>query len=752
MALVSMASVKNKVDGSVKRKIHDFLHKLQEDDTAPGLHIEPMRNAVDRRVRTGRVDKFWRAVLYKLQTSNKEPHYIYFGTWPHDEAIEIATNTELDINTALGTPEFVRRVAATTPSPVHQPESTPVAAAPVQTHAPVVTEAVAAWENMLRKDGTEVDWLKRHVGLTAAHAEKVLAATTLSDLSQAIDELPEAQGLVVLGLANGETLQDLLDELDLSPVTDLDQTDPEAVDEVIDHAVRGSKAGFVFVGEDEEELKLALESMDINRWRVFLHPEQKRLTTGSWNGPYRISGGAGTGKTVVLVHRAKNLAEQHPQSRILLTTFTRVLADAMRHQLAQLNPEVPHENLGEPGVAVLGIDQTANRIVAEASEEEVLAATTEVLGDGNNSLKHRAHNVLGDLENAVNSFSPEVSESKLQPAFLHDEYVSVVLGNLITEERDYLRVSRAGRGTALNRKERRELWQVFSQFRHSNRLNNTATYPEIAAIASAILKNRKAQGQPLPFDYVLADEAQDFHAAHWLFLRSLVAEGPNDLFIAEDSHQRIYGQKVPLSRFGINIRGRSRRLRLNYRTTMENLAYAISILEGAEFTDIMDEAESTEEYRSVRSGPNPVLVQATSPAQENEVATQQIQVWLDQGVKPEAIGVLIRSEKRVKAVAAELRELGIKSSRSTRGAAPGDGEINIMTMHSAKGMEFQCVIVLGVGAEHVPAGWLSRGLPESEREDVLLRERSLLYVAATRARDELVVVWSGQLSEFFGEG
>lgn len=750
MPYVSMASAKNKVDGSVKKQVLDFLQKLQVDDTVPGLHIEPMQKPRDKRVRTGRVNDAWRAVLFKMEVEG-EAHYVYYGTWHHDDAIKVARSTVLKLNLALGAPEFedhgvpdevpagepVPDVWSPAPEPVEEPQAESAEGEGASEDAAAV---VPAWDNRLPAAWT-VERLVSEAGIKETGAVRALAARTPSDLNAVIDTLPEAQGLVLLGLANGEDLEAIRDELGLVPLA---ANVPE--DEHLDRVLRESKGGFVFVGDSPDELRDALESMEIDRWRVFLHPEQRKYVQGRWNGSYRLSGGAGTGKTVVLVHRARDLARENPQARILLTTFTRTLATSLEKQMAKLDPDVPQVGLNEPGVAILGMDQVAWRIMQEASAAETEAAAAAVLGAGRNLMTHKVGNTGQDFRAAVDMSDPNLPAELLEPAFLEQEYQSVVLANAVTDGPGYLRASRQGRGTALNRTARKELWKVFAQFRRTHQMTDSVTFPELAAIAAAVLQARKERGEALPCDHILVDEAQDFHAAHWMLLRALAVEGPDDLFIAEDSHQRIYGQKVPLSRFGIQIRGRSRRLRLNYRTTAENLAYAISLLEGAEYTDIENDQEATSEYRSVRSGPAPVLLHARDQQGELDGAAGYIQQWLKDGVKPEALAVLVRSEPRLRLATAGFTAAGIANNSAKAGTTAGNGKVTVMTMHSAKGMEFERVVVMGVGADEMPAKWSFDRLPPVEQEDAILRERSLLYVAATRARDALVMTSSGEES------
>jgi superfamily I DNA/RNA helicase len=250
-------------------------------------------------------------------------------------------------------------------------------------------------------------------------------------------------------------------------------------------------------------------------------------------------------------------------------------------------------------------------------------------------------------------------------------------------------------------------------------------------------------------DHVIVDEAQDLHVSHWRLLRSLVPVGPNDLFICEDSHQRIYGEKVVLSRLGIHVQGRSRRLTLNYRTTAQNLRFAVRVLEGAQVSDLEGEPEETAGYRSAMRGPNPRLVATGSLTDELDAIADTLKGWLAlSDVERSALAILVRSSAVRDSVQRGLADRGVTvqsvSGRSKRLVeAP-----QLLTMHRAKGLEFQRVLLAGVDEHQLPAARFIREYTEDDLVDAERRERLLLYVASSRARDELVVTWHGNASPF----
>lgn len=736
MATVTMTKSKDKLDTSMKGKVYDFLYKLQENDAAPGLHIEPMQKPADRRVRTGRVDLKFRAVLFKLD-GKAEPHYVYIGTWPHDKAIDIARSTVLQVNPINGVLELIQ---ATTPEAAeYEVFARPAVSAVGWAESP--TPSSPPWANGLISAGYTVEYLTNDPGIDPRVAHAALIASDGAEFAVVVDNAPGWQGIALLDLEAGKSLADVKEELGLSRhLADASKSEDEKAIAALDHPA--SRITFAYIGDNPLELRDAIESSDFDAWRTFLHPEQRAYAEKSRNGSFRLSGGAGTGKTIVAIHRAKGLARADSSTRILLTTFTTMLAKTLETSVVRLDESLPiTKHLGDAGIHIAGVDATALSVLNGASADERQGALQRVFGFS--ELGGTKRSMGDDWKSAAESVDHGLDASLSNPTFLSEEYVAVVLANSVTTRDQYLKISRLGRGTALPRPKRIAVWKIFESYRRSNRMDDKLSFAEIAALAAAVLDLRVLGGGMRPADHVIVDEAQDFHATHWLLLRALVAEGPNDLFIAEDSHQRIYGQKVPLSRFGIKIVGRSRRLTLNYRTTAENLAFAVGLLSGASFTDLEDVSEDSTHYRSARSGPAPVRQGVSSFATELDAAAKAIRLWGTDS----ATAILVRAKYQVNQVIAGLEERGIRARTSVTGAS---GAPSVLTMHAAKGLEFSNVILLGVSHTSLPQKAALQNLAESEHRDALMRERSLLYVAASRARDELLVTWTGEPSEFLG--
>ena len=321
--------------------------------------------------------------------------------------------------------------------------------------------------------------------------------------------------------------------------------------------------------ENNEELRRVIEGGDFGAWRVFLHPEQRKYAKRSYSGPFRLSGGAGTGKTVVLLHRARMLARREPGSRILLTTFTTNLADQLRADLDRLDPALPRAaGLGEPGISVYGIDAMASAVLRRAGAD-VATDAAAVLGVATTQVLGRTPGTA--WREALDAAGGQLPAALRSPQFLAAEYAQVVLPNRIMSREAYYKVRRPGRGVALDRAKRAAVWDVIEAYRAQARIAGSVDFPEAATIAAVHLRRAADMNGEYVADHVLVDEGQDLGPAHWQLLRALAGEHADDLFIAEDSHQRIYGQRVALSQFGIRIVGRSQRLTLNYRTTAQNL-------------------------------------------------------------------------------------------------------------------------------------------------------------------------------------
>ena len=801
-------------DPSLRAKIGPFISKLSTMSTSSGLHLEPIRGSRDRRVRTARVTDFYRAVLFEL-TADGEVVYVIHGIWPHDEAIKIAESVTVHVNPRNGITEVVNvgdligldpraveeaRRTAQAELAAAQREADEIAretariqaanaearrrneeargadagSAPTQAPGEPVgtggqrgeggavagTAGAAAVPGAVVvpsrdqapewPDGLTVEMLHDELGIDVRLGAAALAAQRESQLLDLASTARVSwQGEALLNLATGATIEEIREDFGLRPSRDV-AAEPTDADLIAGLRTRAARSTFTWV-ESDEDLRRAIEGLSFAEWQLFLHPQQRALVERRANGPMRVSGGAGTGKTVIAVHRAVELAKRDKadgqEPRILLTTYTRNLADDLRRQVAQLEPRLPFtEKLSEPGVMVSGLDRVARMILQQAGAR-ISPIAQEVIGQPRGRvLTYPRENVWQEVLTLMGDELPE----RLRSAdFLESEYELIVLPQRVTTLKQYLRVRRPGRGVALDRSKRAAVWKAMERYRDRSADLGVTSFDEQLALAATWLDKEAALGTPRPFRHVLVDEAQDLTPAHLQLLRALVEPGPDDLFLAEDSHQRIYGKKITLSHYGIQVRGRSRRLTRNYRTTRQNLDVAFGILDPGTYEDMEGQAEE-HHYVSPRSGPEPLLLHATDRADELSKAAELLTVWLEQDrdsedSAPESIAILVRDRYQRDAVANGLAQHGIEVRAVDREAA-GRGRPVVMTMHRAKGLEFRKVLLFDVSKNAIPRPLRDQQYSDADRDDALLRERSLLYVAATRARDQLAISWNGEAS------
>ncbi|MDJ1369930.1 3'-5' exonuclease [Gulosibacter molinativorax] len=758
----------NKIDGSVKPKVFNFVTKLYEDDTAPGLHIEPMVNAADPRARTGRVDDGLRAVLFRLDPPGGEVTYVFIGVWEHDEAIEIAKTRRLQVNPVNGVNEIIEVGAGEASQHVDDVVAKAQEIAAAQQKAAEATAAGLIVTPVLERKGYTLAGLVEDVGFSVADAERLMAARDEAELSELVDAFGNAwQELAVIAMLEGQPIEGILAEI-TEPIDDSDTVDEidesDAVDEPAEPArastpepdhvqtederiLRGfqhpaARRQFTYV-EGQDELRRVIEAEDFGAWTVFLHPDQRHYVDRDYAGTFRLTGGAGTGKTVILLHRARRLALANPDARIVLTTFTRSLARMLSRDLQRLDPKLKLANrLGEAGIYIGGVDQ----LVAEVQrrwKRQFNAASVEVIGSsiaGRNPVTKQSTQWATVAQNMQAVLGPLADAD-----FLDEEYLDIVLRERIISRDDYLRTSRLGSGVRLGRKQRVDVWNAIEQYRLSERVDREVTFPELAAIgavAAAGVEGGLA-------DHVLVDEGQDLVAPQWQFLRALARPGANDLFIAEDAHQRIYGRPVRMARVGIDLRGRSRRLKLNYRTTQETLDFALEALRGETWETGEGTLEDASGYVSARRGPAPRLVGTPAGGAQIDVVQAEVRHWIDDGVDPLTIAVLARKRNDAQSIATFLSDAGIPARLVQASSEGVKGSVVTMTMHQSKGHEFSRVLLYDMSRGRFPA--TLRGASEAVRDEHRRHEAALLYVSATRARDELVVTYEGEVTGLLGD-
>ncbi|KIN89499.1 UvrD-helicase domain-containing protein [Thauera sp. SWB20] len=673
---------------SVHSKVMKWAIQFQADPTSSGINYENINGAKDSNLKSVRLDKDWRGIVFK---PSKGDVYVLLYVDHHDDAYRWAENRKLTINPVTGamqmvTLEHVVEQEAEAGAP-EQP--VPYYAAPPQSVEPVAAPLYGELSD------TEL--------MSLGVPEELLSAVRKIGSEEALDALQSRlpaeayEGLFLV--AAGDSVNQVLQARETRVDQAIDTSDFAAA-----LATAESQSRFVVV--DDDEAMLAIMNAPLAQWRVFLHPTQNKLARGDRSGPVRVLGGAGTGKTVLAMHRAKWLAENRALGgkKVLFTTFTRNLALDIEENLktlcsADTMSRIEVKNLDAWVGGFMRARKLEHRIVYDRKQDGALQAWQSAL--------------------ATKDATLDVPDS-----FYSDELEQVVLAQGLTTLDQYRTARRIGRGVILSRAKRDAVWPVFEEYRGqlaSRKLKEVDdAYREIGEMIAT------EQGSELGYAAIVIDETQDFGPQALKLLRAMIAHGPNDLFFVGDGHQRIYSRnRAAMSRCGIDIRGRSRKLYLNYRTTDEIRRQAVALLEGCEIDDLDDGHDESKRYKSLSHGPAPEVRKTSGLEEASQAAIGFIQQWRSAQAENESLSfcVVSYSEKSRDALGQQLQAAGIASVPITAQSNHADARnvVHLATMHRAKGLEFDCVIVVA------PENYLG---PAEETAG----QRRLLYVALTRAK------------------
>jgi superfamily I DNA/RNA helicase len=473
-----------------------------------------------------------------------------------------------------------------------------------------------------------------------------------------------------------------------------------------------------------EELQRALD-YPWEKWTVFLHPDQREWVERDYTGPARVSGSAGTGKTIVALHRAAHLARAHLDGRVLLTTFTDTLANALQTKLRRLLS-------GEP--------RLAERIDVHSLNAVGLRLHKAHVGPANIADRQTVRELMQEAATAVVGH-------KFGQHFLLTEWEQVVDAWQLENWEAYRDVVRLGRKTRLPEAQRKVLWSIFERVRAGLQSRGLITYAELfGSLGTAISKSKK-----VVFDFAVVDEAQDISPAHLRFLAALGGGRPNALFFAGDLGQRIFQQPFSWKALGVDIRGRSRTLRVNYRTSHQIRMQSDRLL-GPAVTDVDDNREDRSDTISVFNGPPPTIHSLNSESEETKTVGSWISDLAKAGLLPHEFGVFVRSAAQLDRARSAAKDAGLPFKVLDEHVETVGGYLSIGTMHLAKGLEFRAVAVVACDDEIIPLQERIETVgDDADLQEVYDTERHLLYVACTRARDHLLITGVAPVSEFLDD-
>ncbi|MBN1672934.1 MAG: DEAD/DEAH box helicase [Kiritimatiellae bacterium] len=475
---------------------------------------------------------------------------------------------------------------------------------------------------------------------------------------------------------------------------------------------------------NKDEFERALE-YPWEKWLVFLHPAQRALIERDFNGPARAAGSAGTGKTICALHRAVHLARRHPDARVLLTTFSETLAAALQLRLRRLISNEPRiaERLEVHAISNIG------RRIGEAQ-----LGAIKIAGKG-------------DIKPLLADAAQGVTESRFTPGFLWEEWDNVVDAWQLKTWEDYRDVRRLGRKTRLAETQRQILWGMFEKVRAG--LNQSGLLTEAGVFtrtAEQLSTQRRA-----PFDFVVVDEAQDLAVPELRLLAALGGARANGLFFAGDLGQRIFRQPFSWKALGVDVRGRSHTLRINYRTSHQIRRQADRLLP-PELSDVDGNKESRRGTVSVFNGAEPVIKIFKMKAEESAAVANWLKELLVAGFEPREIGIFVRSAEQVARARRAVGQANMPYIELDDNVQTRPDHAAVCTMHLAKGLEFRAVAVMACDDEVIPLqARIENIADDADLEDAYNTERHLLYVACTRARDRLMVTGVEPPSEFLDD-
>lgn len=673
-----------KLTGDEQKAVKTTAFEFQMNPVNPGMQLHKIDRARDKNFWSVRVTRDIRLIVHKTESSTLLCYVAH-----HDQAYEWAERRKLERHPTTGAAQFVEVRETVQEIPIHKY---------------VDLEQRETQESSLFAHCSDEDLLA--YGVPAEWLTDVRQADEDS-LLELVDHLPGEAAEALINIATGNMPA-------IAPVTAVG-TDP------FDHP--DARRRFR-VMKNVEELERALD-YPWEKWSIFLHPAQREIVEADYDGPARVSGSAGTGKTIVALHRAVFLTRKNPDSRILLATFSGTLANALSIQMKRLISNEP---------------RIAERL--EVHSMKSIAQRLYRLNIGEPKIASREV-IRGFLEGA----SRKVAAHKFSLRYLVNEWDQIVDAWQIDNWDAYRDVKRLGRKTRLPEKQRMILWQIFEQILTDLKTRGLITEAQMFDRLAAHLSQRKNP----PFDFAVVDEAQDINPSELKFLAALSGNRPNALFFAGDMRQRIFQEAFSWKSVGIDVGKRTYQLQINYRTSHQIRKQADRLLP-AESSDVDGNSEDRTGTISLFNGPAPDIRVFDNEEQEIIGVGQWLTQLKTQGIKPHEIGIILRSAAQLDRAEAAAQKAELPHKILDQTVEATSGKVSISTMHMAKGLEFKAVAVMACDDEVIPLqARIESVADESDLQEVYDTERHLLYVACTRARDKLLVTCGGTASEFLDD-
>lgn len=675
---------------NIQQQVREFQKKFRKNSQSSAIHLEPISQFKDSSLRTARVNQEYRAVVGALGKDN----FMLLYVDKHDKAYSWAQNKKFVWNEHTQTCQLI---------PIEiQKEETPVEKTFEEKKESTNPLTPVSDEQLLA------------IGVPAEQLPFVRQIKDFDDLDKAEKYLPQDAFENLFDVMDGNDIDNIIASIEEGKAK-------EGEDSLLSS---NNRRRFIEITTDEELAHIMNEGTE--KWQLFLHPSQRKLVDTDYNGSTKVSGSAGTGKTIAAIHRLKYLCQNDMFGKVLFTTYTTALVENLKVLVEKMGIDKQHYTLNNIDKVLLDIAKEYHilpegfHVLDYSGDKESIALWSEV------------------LDNNISEFDEQ---------FLYSEYIDVIIYNNNKDLKSYLLQARTGRTKPISRKQRVEIWKLKEQYEALKQERKKVDRLELFNMAANYLKCNDIH----PYEHIIADEFQDFSNPELRFLRQLVAEGRNDLFLTGDPYQRIYsGRKINFTAAGINIRGKkSQKLKVNYRTTEEIKRMAVAVVKGEKYDDMDGGEENNKGYISLVHGEKPSYHVFASSKEEVEYVLQAITESENNGINLNDICIAARTKALYKDVVDSLHHRDIKYHELKSGSSTGDKDgISLCTFHSLKGLEFRIVILVGVTERSIPSKETS-GKPFSmmdapERKEYLMGIRSLLYVAITRARQMVFISGWGE--------
>lgn len=689
-----------RLTGDEQKAVKTTAFDLQMNPAHPGLQFHKLERAKDPNFWSIRVNRDVRIIVHRTGTSLL---LCYVGH--HDDSYQWAERRKLETHPKTGAAQFVeiRERIEEIKIPKYV-ESAP---------EPKLPLFAKLSDGELLGYGVPSEWLP-----------DVRRTSDEDGLLELADHLPKEAAEALLDLATGKTPQTFAPA---QPILSLQMLEESQISKAVvlpesfEHPDAQRRFRLI---NNPEELEHALD-YPWEKWTIFLHPAQRELVERDYNGPTRVAGSAGTGKTIIAVHRAVYLGRKDTDARVLLTTFSEPLSNALGTKLRHLIGNQPR--LGER-IEVHSLNTIGKRLY-ERNIGKPRFANAET---------------LRELFTKASEGTPE---SRFSLQFLLSEWEQVVDAWQLATWESYRDVVRLGRKTRLKEPQRAIAWSIFEKVKSALKTKQLITLSEMFSELAAFYATNVSR----PFEYLIVDEAQDVSVAQLKFLAAIGKDRGNSLFFAGDLGQRIFQQPFSWKALGVDVRGRTTTLRINYRTSHQIRMKADRLL-GPEMADVDGNVEQRKSTISVFNGPPPTVQTFDSIEAESKGVSDWLKARTREGLLPHEFAIFVRSASELNRARAAAELAAIPFKMLDERVETTHGKASITTMPLAKGLEFRAVTVMACDDEIIPLQQrIETVADDSDLEEVYNTERQLLYVACTRARDHLLVTSVAPASEFLDD-